>query len=98
MPTMTAMQPQVIYLTARQAEVYEAMLRHQRKHKGQAATVRGLQSALGIGSTNGVLCHLKPLMRKGLVEQVDQHYRAIPQDGRCPACGQCMPDEGEVDR
>lgn len=89
---MTVTQPGTVYLTARQHEVYEAMLAHQRANHGQAATVRGLQSALGIGSPNGVMCHVRALHRKGLAEYVDGHHRAIPQDGRCAACGQHLRD------
>ena len=58
MPTIT--------LTVRQAEIVAYIDRHWREH-GHSPSVREIGSAVGIGSPNGVLGHLRALRRKGVV-------------------------------
>ena len=54
-------------LTARQAEVYAAILDYWAEY-ARPPSVRELGAALGIGSPNGVVCHLAFLTKKGWVE------------------------------
>ena len=53
--------------TLPQAAVLE-MLRRYWRDNGRPPTVREIGESLGIASTNGVMCHLKALVKKGLVE------------------------------
>lgn len=50
-----------------QAAVHRFMLDYQRLH-GKPTTVREIEAAFGFASPNGVMCHLKALVKKGLVE------------------------------
>jgi LexA DNA binding domain len=51
--------------TPRQLRVLFAII--QRQHCGEHVTLKYLNDTLGIRSANGVLCHLKPLQKKGFV-------------------------------
>lgn len=51
-------------LTERQAEVLAAIKWHWRE-QGCPPTVREIGDAIGIPFTNGVICHLKSLAKKG---------------------------------
>ena len=54
-------------LTDRQQEVYE-FIRDKIRSRGYGPTVREIGGEFGIASPNGVMCHLRALERKGLVE------------------------------
>jgi len=62
--------------TARQAEVLRAIAAHQEEN-GRPPTIRELMTALGIKSTNGLVCHLRPLARRGLIEYGSNTSRGI---------------------
>jgi hypothetical protein len=88
-------------VTARQAEIHRLMLSHQRERMGQALSIRSLQILLGISGTNGVVCHLKPLVAKGLVTKVEDEHGGRPRyvavdPGCCPACGGPIEGGGEA--
>lgn len=53
-------------LTKRQHQVIDTIDELQRQ-KGYSPTFRELAAALGIGSPNGVMCHLRPLKELGFV-------------------------------
>lgn len=53
-------------VTPRQQRVYDAIRSHVSRN-GYGPTIRELGDLLGIRSPNGVLCHLKPLEKKGLI-------------------------------
>lgn len=54
--------------TARQAAAL-AVIRDTILRTGRPATIRGIGAALGIASPSGVMCHLRGLMRRGLVRR-----------------------------
>ena len=53
-------------LTPRQADVYRAIVAHFAAHQ-RMPTIREIGRAVGVASTNGVVCHLVPLAKKGLI-------------------------------
>lgn len=63
-------------LTRRQREVYH-FLRHYFQEHGYVPTVREIAQHFGIRSPNGVVCHLRALERKGLIERQHGQARAI---------------------
>jgi repressor LexA len=66
-------------LTDRQAEVLAAIRAYWRDH-GRPPALRDLMALLRISSPNGVVCHLKSLHKKGLVELAGDkgpHGRAL---------------------
>lgn len=72
-------------LTKRQAEVYE-FIRDKIQNRGYGPTVREISDQFGIKSPNGVICHLKALEKKGLIERKPNKSRAIhlTQEGTSP--------------
>ncbi len=54
--------------TERQAAAL-AVIRDTLLRTGRPATIRGIGAALGIASSSGVMCHLRGLMRRGLVRR-----------------------------
>lgn len=54
--------------TARQAAAL-AVIRDTLLRTGRPATIRGIGAALGIASPSGVMCHLRGLIRRGLVRR-----------------------------
>lgn len=83
--------------TDRQAELLSLMRRFLREN-GYPPTVRWLASQMGIGSPNGITCHLKALHRKGLIVQgkarASRTWMPVVAPGDCPCCGQPFPPEG----
>jgi repressor LexA len=63
-------------LTQRQREVYE-FIREKIRSRGYGPTVREIGSNFGISSPNGVMCHLKALEKKGLINREPNMSRAI---------------------
>lgn len=62
-------------LTPRQAEFLEYI--EERTHRGLPPTIRELGLKFGIGSPNGVNCHLKALQKKGYIERDAKLSRSI---------------------
>lgn len=62
-------------LTTRQQEIYDFI--SDRIAKGLPPTVREIGNRFKIKSPNGVMCHLKALERKGLINRDSQLSRAI---------------------
>ncbi len=63
-------------LTARQQAVYE-FIRDKIRHRGYGPTVREIGQRFGIKSPNGVMCHLKALEKKGIINRQPNMSRAI---------------------
>jgi repressor LexA len=63
-------------LTDRQREVYR-FIREKIRSRGYGPTVREIGAEFGIASPNGVMCHLRALERKGLVDREPNLSRAI---------------------
>lgn len=63
-------------LTTRQREVYE-FIRDKIRTRGYGPTVREIGSHFDISSPNGVMCHLKALEKKGLINREPNMSRAI---------------------
>lgn len=63
-------------LTERQAEVYR-FIREKIKTRGYGPTVREIANEFNINSPNGVVCHLKALVKKGLITREPNMSRAI---------------------
>lgn len=55
-------------LTSRQSEILD-FIKSEITTNQRPPTVRGIGNRFGIRSPNGVLCHLKALERKGLIER-----------------------------
>lgn len=82
-------------LTERQREVYE-FIREKIRGRGYGPTVREIGQQFSISSPNGVMCHLKALEKKGLIQREpnmsraimlseDPHERGLPLVGRVAA-------------
>lgn len=63
-------------LTKRQMLVFE-FIREQMRARGYAPTVREICEHFDIRSPNGVMCHLKALEKKGLLQRVRKQDRAV---------------------
>jgi repressor LexA len=68
--------PDFSQLTERQREIYE-FIRDKIQSRGYGPTVRDIGDAFGIRSPNGVMCHLKALEKKGLINRESNRARAI---------------------
>lgn len=71
-------------LTTRQQAVL-AYIRNHIEQRGVAPTVREIGEAFGIGSTNGVMCHLNALEKKGYIERgrgTARHIRIVGEPSR----------------
>lgn len=79
-------------LTRRQQQLLDYMVEHQQK-TGLPPTIREMGAHLKINSPNGVMCHLRSLRRKGVVEKTGNNtshsWRAVKRllDVTCPHCG-----------
>jgi SOS-response transcriptional repressor LexA len=80
--------------TARQLEILAFIVAY-RDANGLSPTVREIGEAMSIKSPNGVMCHTRALVTKGLLRS---HGRwksrgfipvapATSEGGRCPTCG-----------
>lgn len=63
-------------LTERQQEIFE-FIRNRINTLGYGPTVREIGAHFDISSPNGVMCHLRALEKKGLLNRVRQKDRAI---------------------
>jgi repressor LexA len=63
-------------LTPRQREIYE-FIRSKIEDRGYGPTVREIGQEFEIQSPNGVMCHLKALVKKGLITRQEKSARAI---------------------
>lgn len=63
-------------LTPRQREIYE-FVKDNIMNRGYGPTVREIGDEFGIKSPNGVMCHLKALVKKGLITREPNLSRAI---------------------
>ena len=63
-------------LTDRQREVYE-FIKEKIENRGYGPAIREICDAFDIKSPNGVMCHLKALEKKGLIERPEKLARAI---------------------
>jgi repressor LexA len=63
-------------LTERQRDIYE-FIRDKITNRGYGPTVREIGDQFKIASPNGVMCHLKALEKKGLINREPNMSRAI---------------------
>lgn len=83
-------------LTERQLAIYD-FLRDKIETRGYGPTVREIGTAFGIKSPNGVMCHLKALEKKGLIQRENFSARAIQvKDHRPPGARAELPLLGMV--
>lgn len=68
--------PDFSSLTGRQREIYD-FIRDKIETRGYGPTVREIGLAFEIKSPNGVMCHLKALEKKGLINRQGNAARAI---------------------
>lgn len=68
--------PDMNQLTPRQREIYE-FIRRKIEERGYGPTVREIGLEFDIQSPNGVMCHLKALVKKGLITRQEKSARAI---------------------
>lgn len=68
--------PDFSQLTQRQREIYD-FIRRKIEERGYGPTVREIGEDFQIRSPNGVMCHLKALVKKGLISRQDRSARAI---------------------
>src|SRR5689334_2499719 len=79
--------PDFSTLTERQREIYD-FIREKIESRGYGPTVREIGEEFQIKSPNGVMCHLKALEKKGLIERTGFRARAIKLvDHRPPGAG-----------
>jgi repressor LexA len=79
--------PDFSQLTPRQKEIYD-FIREKIETRGYGPTVREIGEAFDIKSPNGVMCHLKALVKKGLIDRTKNRARAIQlKDYRLPRQG-----------
>jgi len=63
-------------LTDRQAKIFD-FIKDRVQSRGYGPTVREIGEHFKISSPNGVMCHLRALEKKGLLNRVRKHDRAI---------------------
>src|SRR5260370_2888948 len=68
--------PDFSTLTPRQREIYD-FIRNKIEGRGYGPTVREIGLSFDIKSPNGVMCHLKALEKKGLIDREKFSARAI---------------------
>ncbi len=68
--------PALDQLTSRQKDVYE-FIQDKIVNRGYGPTVREIGEHFSISSPNGVMCHLKALEKKGLINRSPNKSRAI---------------------
>ncbi|MGF1577757.1 MAG: transcriptional repressor LexA [Gemmataceae bacterium] len=68
--------PNFDQLTKRQREIYD-FIKEKIEERGYGPTVREIGEFFDIKSPNGVMCHLKALVKKGLINREEKSARAI---------------------
>jgi repressor LexA len=86
--------PNFSQLTERQREIYD-FIQKKIEARGYGPTVREIGQGFKIKSPNGVMCHLKALEKKGLIERQEFSARAIKLVDYRPA-GSGLPMLGAV--
>ena len=76
--------PDFSTLTLRQREIYD-FIRSKIEGRGYGPTVREIGQNFDIKSPNGVMCHLKALEKKGLIDRQKFSARAIQLLGHQPS-------------
>jgi len=66
----------LVQLTDRQAKIFD-FIKDRVESRGYGPTVREIGEHFKISSPNGVMCHLRALEKKGLLNRVRKHDRAI---------------------
>jgi repressor LexA len=87
--------PDFSTLTPRQREIYD-YIRELIETRGYPPTVREIGKHFTIESPNGVMCHLKALQKKGLIERKDKEARTIQLVGYKPGKQAELPLLGSV--
>lgn len=82
-------------LTKRQRDVYQ-FIREKIRHRGYGPTVREIGTEFKISSPNGVMCHLKALEKKGLINREPNMSRAIMLATESPERGEGLPLAGRI--
>ena len=82
-------------LTKRQRDVYQ-FIREKIRHRGYGPTVREIGSQFQISSPNGVMCHLKALEKKGLINREPNMSRAIMLATESPEGNNGLPLAGRI--
>jgi repressor LexA len=80
---MTMPTPDLSSLTSRQREIYD-FIKEKIESRGYGPTVREIGNAFEIKSPNGVMCHLKALEKKGIINRQGFSARAIQIVGYKP--------------
>lgn len=86
--------PDLNQLTPRQKEIYD-FIKEKISTRGYGPTVREIGTAFKIRSPNGVMCHLKALQKKGIINRKGFSARAIQLVGYRPG-SVSMPLVGQV--
>jgi SOS-response transcriptional repressor LexA len=73
---MTTTAPALQPLTAKQKKVYRWIAAFYRRER-IPPSVREIQAAFDLGSPNGAVCHIKPLVKKGWLEARPNTARSI---------------------
>lgn len=78
-------------LTETQQAIFDMIVDYLKDH-GVAPSVRDIAEDFGINSTNGVVCHLDALERKGYIGRHPNVSRGIyiRLGNVCPCCGQAV--------
>lgn len=88
--------PSDIPPTDRQLELIATIGRLTRENRA-APTIREVAAAMGINSPNGVMCHVRALQRKGVIEiptgRQKSRWLRLKNQKTCPCCGQTIAKE-----
>src|SRR5262245_16583053 len=87
--------PDTSSLTEKQKKIYD-FIREKIESRGYGPTIREIGTAFGIKSPNGVMCHLKALQKKRLIDRVTKSARAIKLVGYKPGKPATLPFYGYV--
>ncbi|MBL8849453.1 MAG: transcriptional repressor LexA [Planctomycetaceae bacterium] len=82
-------------LTERQKEIYD-FIKDRILNRGYGPTVREIGKAFGIRSPNGVMCHLKALEKKGLIDREEHMSRAIQLTDQSHLKRASLPMAGQI--
>lgn len=83
-----------VTLTPRQQQIYD-FIKDKIVNRGYGPTVREIGAHCGIKSPNGVMCHLKALVKKGVITREAHRSRAI-QLTEQPQRRMSMPLAGQI--